>query len=90
VASPIEVAVDGSLEFSVYVTSVAKNPEAASGYMGHEEFAGVGNSFMQRFPIDAEGDANTDPTGGSKQLPYHLAAGEAGWALTSCEVVSDR
>jgi hypothetical protein len=34
--------------------------------MGHEEFAGVGKSFVQRFPIYAESDANADPTGKSK------------------------
>ncbi len=51
------------------------------GYMGHDEFAVVENSLARRFPIYRQGDANSQPTGGMRQIEYKLHAGEAGWIL---------
>jgi hypothetical protein len=52
-----------------------------SGYMGHDEFAVIENSFARRFPVYKPGDANASPTGGWRQFQYTLKPGEAGWVL---------
>jgi len=72
----------------IYLPPVAENPEASPGYMGHDEFAVVENSLVQRFPVYAEDDVNAEPTGGTRQLQYHLEAGEAGWVLKPYNVVN--
>jgi hypothetical protein len=65
----------------IYVPPVAENAGAAKGYMGHDEFAVVDTTFVQRFPVYRDGDANNRPTGGTRQLQYKLVPGEAGWRL---------
>jgi hypothetical protein len=45
--------------------------------MGHDEFAMVENTFVQRFPIYNPGDTNAEPTGGTRQIQYKLVDGEA-------------
>jgi hypothetical protein len=52
-----------------------------SGYMGHDEFAVIENSFASRFPVYKPGDDNSSPTGGWRQFQYKLVPGEAGWVL---------
>jgi hypothetical protein len=52
-----------------------------SGYMGHDEFAVIENSFARRFPVYKAGDSNSSPTGGWRQFQYKLVPGEAGWVL---------
>jgi hypothetical protein len=59
----------------------------AKGYMGHDEFAVVENTFVRRFPLYRDGDANNRPTGGTRQLQYKLEGGEAGWRLRLDRVV---
>ena len=49
--------------------------------MGHDRFAIVESTFVQRFPIYRDGDVNAKPTGGTRQLQYKLVPGEAGWIL---------
>lgn len=49
--------------------------------MGHDEFAVVEGTFVQRFPIYKDTDTNVQPTGKTRQLQYKLKAGEAGWVL---------
>jgi len=71
----------------IYLPQVAENKAAAKGYMGHDEFAVVENTFVQRFPVYRDGDANNRPTGGTRQLQYKLVAGEAGWRLRLDRVV---
>ena len=51
------------------------------GYMGHDEFAVIENSFARRFPVYRPGDSNASPTGGWRQFQYVLRPGEAGWVL---------
>jgi hypothetical protein len=51
------------------------------GYMGHDEFTVVENSFARRFPIYKKEDSNAKPTGGMRQLQYELVPGEATWIL---------
>lgn len=67
---------------------VADNKDASPGYMGHDEFAVVENTFVQRFPVYKDGDSNANPTGGTRQLQYNLVPGEAGWVLKLDKVVS--
>jgi hypothetical protein len=71
----------------IYLPPVAENPEASKGYMGHDEFAVVENTLVQRFPIYKDGDTNAAPTGGTRQLQYKLEPGEAGWVLRVDKVV---
>jgi hypothetical protein len=52
-----------------------------SGYMGHDEFAVIENSFARRFPVYKPGDSNASPSGGWRQFQYKLKPGEAGWVL---------
>jgi len=65
----------------IYLPPVAENAAAAKGYMGHDEFAVVETTFVQRFPVYRDGDTNNRPTGGTRQLQYKLVPGEAGWRL---------
>ena len=51
------------------------------GYMGHDEFAVIENSFARRFPVYKKGDPNSSPSGGWRQFQYKLITGEAGWVL---------
>ena len=66
---------------------VADAPKLSQGYMGHDEFAVVEGTLVQRFPIYRDGDSNAKPTGGTRQLQYKLKAGEAGWVLRLDKVV---
>jgi hypothetical protein len=65
----------------IYLPPVAENNAASKGYMGHDEFAVIETTFVQRFPIYRAGESNTKPTGGIRQLQYKLVPGEAGWIL---------
>jgi hypothetical protein len=65
----------------IYLPPIADDPKHSKGYMGHDEFAVVEGTFVQRFPIYREGDTNAAPTGKTRQLQYKLRAGEAGWKL---------
>jgi hypothetical protein len=72
---------------AIYLPPVTENEKAARGYMGHDAFAVVENRLVQRFPVYRDGDANANPTGGTRQLQYKLVAGEAGWKLVVDRVV---
>ena len=65
----------------IYLPPLADDAENFSGYMGHDEFAVIDGSLVRRFPIYADGDTNSNPTGGTRQLQYKLIAGEASWIL---------
>lgn len=56
---------------------ISNNPKANKGYMGHDEFAIVETSLVQRFKTYKEGDANSNPTGNIRQIHYKLKDGEA-------------
>jgi len=58
------------------------------GYMGHDEFEVVENTFVRRFPVYKSQDANAKPTGGWRQFQYKLRPGEAAWHLRLDRVVS--
>ena len=61
----------------IYFPPISENPEASKGYMGHDEFAIVENTLVQRFQTYNEGDSNANPTGIIRQLQYKLKDGEA-------------
>jgi hypothetical protein len=71
----------------IQLPPVAENAAAAKGYMGHDQFAVVETTLVQRFPVYREGDSNNKPTGGTRQLQYKLRAGEAGPRLRLDRVV---
>ncbi|RYU62092.1 hypothetical protein EWI61_03910 [Methylolobus aquaticus] len=71
----------------IYLPSVAEDAKLGKGYMGHDEFAVVESTFVQRFPVYREGDSNGKPTGGTRQIQYRLKQGEAGWLLKMDRVV---
>jgi hypothetical protein len=65
----------------IHLPDLADDPAASAGYMGHDQFAVVESRLVRRFPIYRDGDPNTSPTGGAREVSYRLEAGEAGWAL---------
>jgi hypothetical protein len=65
----------------IYLPPVAENAKAAKGYMGHDEFAVVEGTFVQRFPIYLDADTNAKPSGKLRQLQYKLKSDESGWLL---------
>ncbi|MGY6213518.1 PliI family lysozyme inhibitor of I-type lysozyme [Methylolobus aquaticus] len=71
----------------IYLPPVAEDAKLGKGYMGHDEFAVVESTFVQRFPVYREGDSNGKPTGGTRQIQYRLKQGEAGWLLKMDRVV---
>jgi hypothetical protein len=71
----------------IYMPPVADDRKLATGYMGHDEFAVVENTFVRRFPLYGAGDTNARPTGKTRQLQYKLRQGEAGWLLRLDRVV---
>lgn len=60
----------------ITIPSIIDNPKANKGYMGHDEFAIIEGTLIQRFPIYKEGDINSNPTGGMRQIQYKLKNGE--------------
>jgi len=61
----------------IYCPEISENKEASIGYMGHDEFAIIETSLVQRFPVYKDGDTNNNPTGGTRQIQYKLKDGEA-------------
>jgi len=62
---------------SIYFPDVSENPKANKGYMGHDEFAIVETTLVQRFQTYKEGDVNAQPTGKIREIYYKLVDGEA-------------
>lgn len=71
----------------IYVPPIEEGSAEAKGYMGHDEFALIENTLVRRFPIYSDGDSNSTPSGGTRQIQYKLVAGEAGWVLRRSRVV---
>jgi hypothetical protein len=65
----------------IYLPPVAENKSLSKGYLGHDQYAVVERTLVQRFPIYRDGDVQAKPTGGTRQLQYKLVPGEAGWIL---------
>jgi hypothetical protein len=71
----------------IHLPALADNPTLGKGFMGHDELRTVEGVLVQRFPLYREGDSNARPTGGTRQIQYKLAPGEAGWQLKVDRVV---
>jgi hypothetical protein len=71
----------------IYLAPIEEHRTATKGYQGHDEFAVVEGTFVQRFPIYRDGDINAKPTGGMRQLQYKLRPGEASWQLKLDRVI---
>jgi len=66
----------------IYLPPLENEKKAVSrGYMGHDRFSIVENTFARRFPIYLKDDANCCPKGGTRQLEYKLVPGENNWQL---------
>lgn len=68
---------NGKSMSQIYLPEISENKNANKGYMGHDEFAIVENTFVQRFPVYQPDDVNAKPTGGMRQIQYKLVDGEA-------------
>ena len=68
--------------------NINDNKEAAEGYGGKDDFAVVENTLVRRFPVFKPEDANSAPSGGTKQIQYKLKPGEAAWQLVIDKIVS--
>ncbi|MGB5244589.1 MAG: PliI family lysozyme inhibitor of I-type lysozyme [Lutimonas sp.] len=68
---------NGKSMSEIYFPDLFDNKEASSGYMGHDEFAIIESTLARRFPVYKEGDTNSNPTGGTRQIEYKLQDGEA-------------
>lgn len=64
----------------IYLSPIEYDEVLSAGYRGHDEFAVVETSLVQRFPVYQEGDTD-QPSGGMRQVQYKLVPGEAGWLL---------
>lgn len=62
----------------VYLPELADDKKMSEGYMGHDEFGIVENTFCRRFPLYNPKDTNAKPTGKTRQVQYKLVDGEAG------------
>ena len=78
---------NGKSMTEIYLPPIADDAKHNGGYMGHDEFAVVEGTFVQRFPIYEKMDTNAQPSGKIRQLQYKLKAGEAGWLLHLDKVI---
>jgi hypothetical protein len=60
----------------IYFPPVSENPKANKGYMGHDSFAIVETTLVQRFQTYKDGDSNANPTGVIRQIQYKLKDGQ--------------
>lgn len=59
----------------------APSPKDLDGYMGHDDYEVMENTFVRRFPLYKKGDMNASPSGGFRQFQYKLKPGEATWQM---------
>jgi len=71
----------------IYLAPIAEDTKLAAGYQGHDAFDIDGKALVRRFPLYRDGDTNAAPSGGSREVRYRLAPGEAGWLLVVDSVV---
>ena len=69
---------NGKSMSEIYLPEITEDKKISEGYMGHDEFAIVENTFCRRFPIYNPKDTNAKPTGKTRQVQYKLVNGEAG------------
>ena len=73
---------------AIYPSAEPQALTRTHGYRGHDEFAVVENTLVRRFPVYKDSDADSAPTGGTRQFQYKLKQGKASWALELDRVVS--
>lgn len=71
----------------IFLPPLEQNPQAAGGYMGHDEFAVMEGILARRFPVYRESDTQGKPSGGMRQMQYKLLPGEASWQLKLEQIV---
>lgn len=71
----------------ICIPELTDNTEASKGYMGHDEMAIVESVLCRRFPIYKEGDVNSSPTGGTRQIQYKLKDGESCRSLVIDKII---
>jgi hypothetical protein len=72
----------------IYLPPLDETQGATVGYRGRDAFAVGEGRLLRRFPIYRDGDSDTEPTGGMRQLQYRLEPGEAGWRLVVDQVLA--
>lgn len=72
----------------IYLPPLEETPGVTVGYRGRDAFAVGEGRLLHRFPIYRDGDSDSEPTGGMRQLQYRLEPGEAGWRLVVDEVLT--
>lgn len=72
----------------IFLVPLTENKKLSKGYMGHDEFSIVEQYLVRRFPVYRPGDANSQPTGGLRQVQYKLVNGEASWLLRPVKSLS--
>ncbi|MGL4332253.1 MAG: PliI family lysozyme inhibitor of I-type lysozyme [Bacteroidales bacterium] len=80
---------NGKSMSQVCIPDITENKEASTGYQGHDEMAIVESTFCQRFPVYKDGDPNSSPTGGTRQIQYKLIDGEACRTLKIDKIVQN-
>lgn len=65
-----------SLSMIAFV-STKENTKINQGYRGYDEFTLVEGKLSHKFPIFIDGDKDDKPSGGTRQIIYKLADGEA-------------
>ncbi|MEY4669898.1 MAG: hypothetical protein RL518_2597 [Pseudomonadota bacterium] len=68
---------NGKSMSQIFFPATADNPQINQGYMGHDTFSTAEDSLVQSFPVYRPGDANSHPTGPTRQVQYALVDGEA-------------
>lgn len=87
-AAPIGYSANNKKSLSeIYFPPISDDKINGKGYMGHDEFAVVENTVVQRFPIYNDGDVNAHPGGKTRQLQYKLSQGEASWVMKLDKVI---
>jgi AraC-like DNA-binding protein len=65
----------------IYLAPITDDRIASKGYRGGDDLAVIEGRLVRRFLIYRDGDPADSPTGGTRQIHYKLAPGEAGWVL---------
>ena len=71
----------------LYAPLATKEAKYAPGYHGHDEFAIVEDTLIQRFPISPEERITSESGPTMRQIQYRLVDGEAGRKLVVSKVV---
>ena len=66
---------------SILRRDLTPSPKDLDGYMGHDDYEVMENTFVRRFPVYKKGDTNASPSGGFRQFQYKLKPGGAAWQM---------